>query len=104
MKKKIAQSVLEYLGVSAVFAGVGIGTFLAVNQATVFNLRGTEANYESTDTLLGKTIDSEAQWPEGLEEPKVDEPRLDEPRLDEPRLDEPRLDEPRVENRRSRII
>ena len=70
MKKKLAQSVLEYLGASAVFAGVGIGTFLIVNQAAVVDIRGTEDNYESNDTLLGKTLEDHdgQQWPEGWEQ------------------------------------
>ena len=57
MRKTRAQSVLEYLGVFVVCSGLGIGTFLAVNHAAVSSIRGTEDNYESTDTLLGKILD-----------------------------------------------
>ncbi|MEI8349602.1 MAG: hypothetical protein WCI77_05570 [Candidatus Omnitrophota bacterium] len=67
-KKISAQSVIEYICVTMVFAAVGIGTFVAANHAAVANLRGHGTNYQSQTNLMGQTtyagIDKEQyNWP-----------------------------------------
>jgi len=56
IKKIPAQSVIEYICVTMVFAAVGIGTFMAANRAAVEQLRGHGTNYQSQNNLMGKTI------------------------------------------------
>lgn len=62
---KNAQSIFEYICVTMVFAGVGIGGFILANQAAVSNYRGQAATYRAPDTLQGKTLNdgvSNAQY------------------------------------------
>lgn len=78
MKKKStrrAQSIFEYICVTMVFAGVGMGTFILANQAAVSNYRGQTATYRDTDTLDGQILDDgvpneEYIWPSDWNEPQ----------------------------------
>jgi hypothetical protein len=65
MKKRNAQSILEYIGVALVFTTAGILTFAAANNEMMLGLRGTYGN--TTNSLIGRVLgpnDAEP-WPEG---------------------------------------
>lgn len=69
------QSTFEYICVTMVFAGVGIGTFILANQAAVSNYRGQVATYRATDTLDGQTLNDgvsneEYDWSSDWSEPQ----------------------------------
>lgn len=53
---KKAQSVLEYICVSAAFAAAGIATFVALSSKALLAYRGSGTNYTTPSTLTGKVI------------------------------------------------
>jgi len=57
MSVKRAQSILEYLAVSAVFATAGIATFSAAVQGTANGRAGEEESYYSDDNWRGQTLE-----------------------------------------------
>jgi hypothetical protein len=68
-KSKRAQSILEYLGVMAVFTTLGVGAFMMANKEAALTRAGTEGTYYSEDTWRGQTlaggVDHETvTWPE----------------------------------------
>ena len=83
-----AQTALEYLGAFTVFAAIGLGTFYGINyflesnQADILAMRGIDGNYQSTDTILGKTLEGGKEttnpynevvpWPVDWSEPQED--------------------------------
>ncbi|MFA5008580.1 MAG: hypothetical protein WC546_05105 [Candidatus Omnitrophota bacterium] len=79
MKKKnfkIAQSILEYICVTMVFAGVGIGGFILANQASVSDYRGQVATYKAPATVQGKILEdgvsnSQYKWSSDWGEPQA---------------------------------
>ncbi len=66
MKKRSAQSILEYIGVSLVFATAGILAFAAANNQMILNFRGTYGS--ATNTLIGKVLgpNNAEPWPQGM--------------------------------------
>ncbi|MCK9574312.1 MAG: hypothetical protein M0R20_08005 [Candidatus Omnitrophica bacterium] len=78
MKKKnlkSAQSIIEYICVTAVFAGVSMAGFALLTQRALSNYRGQATNYETTATLDGQTLDdgvpdSEYKWSPDWDEPQ----------------------------------
>lgn len=70
MKKKnfkIAQSILEYICVTAVFAGVSMAAFVALTQNAMSVYRGDVATYKDDSTLQGNVLkdgvsNSEYTW------------------------------------------
>jgi len=72
---KRAQSIFEYICVTAVFAGVGIGGFILANQAATSNYRGQVDSYRALDTVDGKVLDDgvsneEYKWSNDWSEPQ----------------------------------
>ena len=80
MKKinlKMAQSIIEYICVTAVFAGVSMAGFVLLTQTALSNYRGQATNYETTATLDGQTLndgvsDSDYAWSPDWNEPQAD--------------------------------
>lgn len=68
-----AQSILEYILVSAVFASVGIGLFVATNMGGFFIKMGTSDDYHSNTTMIGAILDNgvdpaDQVWPDDWQE------------------------------------
>ncbi|MBU1113484.1 MAG: hypothetical protein KKH93_06410 [Candidatus Omnitrophica bacterium] len=59
-----AQTALEYIAASFVFATVGIGTFLAINQASVLSTVGNVSSYGTDQTLQGAALEGAGDLPE----------------------------------------
>lgn len=78
MKKKnfkMAQSILEYICVTAVFAGVSMAGFALFVQTAASNYRGQISTYSNTSTLDGQTLndgvsDSQYTWSSDWYEPQ----------------------------------
>ena len=66
MKKRSAQSILEYIGVALVFTTAGILTFAAANNEMMLNYRGMYGSVNNT--LIGNILgpNNAEPWPEGF--------------------------------------
>ncbi|MDD4183392.1 MAG: hypothetical protein PHT53_06195 [Candidatus Omnitrophica bacterium] len=78
MKKKNlkkAQSIIEYICVTAVFAGVSMAGFVVFIQKAGTDYRGQIPSYRQTKTLDGKTLNDgvpndQYKWPSDWDDPQ----------------------------------
>lgn len=73
-KPRKAQSIIEYICVTMVFAGVSVGGFILANQAATANYRGQVTTYKEPETLQGKILEDgltkqQYKW-QGWDEPQ----------------------------------
>jgi len=74
-KSKRAQSIIEYICVTAVFAGVSMAGFVVFVQRASSNYRGEIPTYRETETLDGKTLNDGVPNSQYVWSPDWDEPQ-----------------------------